>query len=86
MIISSGSGFNHPDGKTFYHLFYRDRKTGRAVRGRGRGISGSGGWGWGGGFVVGIGPQVTCSITGWDNFLSFLFATILNYNGRGTQG
>ena len=35
MIRSSGSGFNHPDGKTFYHLFYRDRKTGRAVRGRG---------------------------------------------------
>ena len=34
MIRSSGSGFNHPDGKTFYHLFYRDRKTGRAVRGR----------------------------------------------------
>ena len=55
MIRSSGSGFNHPDGKTFYHLFYRDRKTGRAVRGREGDIRvrEMGGGGWGGGFEVG---------------------------------
>ena len=47
MIRSSGSGFNHPDGKTFYHLFYQDRKTGRGE------ISGSGGGGGEGGFEVG---------------------------------
>ena len=46
MVGSSGSGFNLPDGKTFYQLFYQDRKTGRAVRGRGA-VSGSGGWGGG---------------------------------------
>ena len=39
-----------------------------------------------GGFEAGLDPQVACSITGWNNFLAFLFATILNYNGRGALG
>ena len=47
MIKSSGSGFNHPDGTTLYHIFYRDRKAGRAVKGRGGGYPGQGGGGGG---------------------------------------